>query len=155
MALGGGGALCAESGGGRDPACTQPTHTAIPGPVGATAARARQPTAARESDASSPQGPRHLAQGTLQGEAREQSLPPTHPDRHPDPGMDASPQVSEPHWLVAPCSMGGRLRREESGLGQASLGCVGETAFTQTCGCRAGIQLGFQTSTCSSLSPCH
>ena len=100
------GPLCRVRGRPR-PRVHQPTHTAIPGPPGATAAR--QPPAAQDSDASSPQGPGHLAQGGRggRGEARQQSLPPTHPDTHPDPGMDASPRVSEPHWEVPP---GGQAR---------------------------------------------
>lgn len=44
--------------------------------------------------------------GTLQGEAREQSVLPTPPETgNPDPGMEATcPQVSESRWEGQPSS---------------------------------------------------
>ena len=64
-----------------------------------------------------------------------------HKPGHPDPGMDPG------RWPL--------LQGWQAGLGQALLGWVGETAFTQTSGLLAGIRLGCQTNICSSLSSYH
>lgn len=107
---------------------------------------------------SSPQGPWHLAQGTLQSVAWGQSLPTTDPETGTltQEWMLPHLPVSEPPWEVVSCSMGGRLGREGSSTGTPVLSGRDSLHPGLWMPSRHSVHtLGFQRSMCSSLLPCH